>query len=612
VTMSYQYNAYGYVDQVRTNNQLVWDANSVNEYGDVDNFTLGNQVNTVISYDQYGFVDGISSTKGGTYLQNWSYDFNNITGNLTGRTGLNSSGSNVSETFTYDDLNRLVTYMTGQDTLSVTYDGAGYGNITAKTDVGTYDYTGGVHNVTSLTDPTELMQNLPKQFIDYTKSGKVSCITDTLATDEVRELNFIYGPDENRVKTLFTVDDAVVRTKYFALGQYEKETDSTGNVRELYYISGADGVVAVLEKEDNQDSIFYIHKDYLGSYDVISNQNGTVKERYNFDPWGRRRNPADWSYNNIAETHFLDRGFTGHEHLDQFNLINMNGRVYDPLMAMFLSPDNYVQSPDLTQNFNRYTYCLNNPLKYTDPSGYSYFQYMKDIYRGTGHFSYRGGEYSYGEDGWSYSQPTMSGGMAPAANISYDGMHQEGYHYNYSTHKYHDNSGRAVSYYEVHNNYVVPNSNLTIAFRDPQSPSENSQQNTQNDPCGNDSFVLFYNIHDAESYLQENENCKKEKFMYITDDKWVLVGPWNDATIKHVSPQWVDRYSKGSIYVDGCIYNADFFVHTHFNSSNPSQVDIENGKYYYYPYGVRTLIYYERQYYEFNLKIRSRKYFFEY
>ena len=186
-------------------------------------------------------------------------------------------------------------------------------------------------------------------------------------------------------------------TKYFALDQYEKETDSTGNVRELYYISGADGVVAVLEKKNNQDSIFYIHKDYLGSYEVISNQNGTVKERYNFDPClsavatakaeGRRRNPSDWSYDNVSSSFFIGRGFTGHEHCDQFGLINMlseaksrslrasgNGRVYDPLMAMFLSPDNFVQSPDLTQNFNRYTYCLNNPLLYSDPSGMTYYK----------------------------------------------------------------------------------------------------------------------------------------------------------------------------------------------------------------------------------------------
>lgn len=65
----------------------------------------------------------------------------------------------------------------------------------------------------------------------------------------------------------------------------------------------------------------------------------------------------------------FDRGFTGHEHLYNFGLVNMNGRVYDPYMSTFLSPDNYIQAPDNSQNFNRYAYCLNNPLKYTDPSG---------------------------------------------------------------------------------------------------------------------------------------------------------------------------------------------------------------------------------------------------
>jgi len=47
----------------------------------------------------------------------------------------------------------------------------------------------------------------------------------------------------------------------------------------------------------------------------------------------------------------------------------MNGRLYDPYLQRFLSPDNYVQSPFNAQKFNRYAYCLNNPLMYTDPSG---------------------------------------------------------------------------------------------------------------------------------------------------------------------------------------------------------------------------------------------------
>ena len=65
----------------------------------------------------------------------------------------------------------------------------------------------------------------------------------------------------------------------------------------------------------------------------------------------------------------LDRGYTGHEHLQGVCLVHMNGRLYDAKLHRFLQPDNFVQDPSNTQNFNRYGYVLNNPLKYTDPSG---------------------------------------------------------------------------------------------------------------------------------------------------------------------------------------------------------------------------------------------------
>ena len=70
-----------------------------------------------------------------------------------------------------------------------------------------------------------------------------------------------------------------------------------------------------------------------------------------------------------AEGILLDRGYTGHEHLLSVGLINMNARLYDPVLHRFLQPDNYVQDPFNTQNFNRYGYVLNNPLLYTDPTG---------------------------------------------------------------------------------------------------------------------------------------------------------------------------------------------------------------------------------------------------
>nr|WP_314289224.1 RHS repeat-associated core domain-containing protein [uncultured Capnocytophaga sp.] len=65
----------------------------------------------------------------------------------------------------------------------------------------------------------------------------------------------------------------------------------------------------------------------------------------------------------------LDRGYTGHEHLLSVGLIHMNRRLYDPVLHRFLQPDNFVQDPFNTQNFNRYGYCLNNPLVYVDQDG---------------------------------------------------------------------------------------------------------------------------------------------------------------------------------------------------------------------------------------------------
>ena len=66
---------------------------------------------------------------------------------------------------------------------------------------------------------------------------------------------------------------------------------------------------------------------------------------------------------------FADRGFTGHEFLADFNLYNMNGRLYDPVVGRFLSPDPYISDPSYSQSYNRYSYVLNNPLKYNDPTG---------------------------------------------------------------------------------------------------------------------------------------------------------------------------------------------------------------------------------------------------
>ena len=121
----------------------------------------------------------------------------------------------------------------------------------------------------------------------------------------------------------------------------------------------------------------YVLKDHQGSFAALVNEKSGT-EYFSFDAWGRRRNPSNWSYDNMPASFGSTRGFTMHAcpersrraHLDEFKLINMNGRVYDPLVGRFISPDPFVQRPDYSQSYNRYSYAFNNPLRFSDPSGF--------------------------------------------------------------------------------------------------------------------------------------------------------------------------------------------------------------------------------------------------
>lgn len=119
----------------------------------------------------------------------------------------------------------------------------------------------------------------------------------------------------------------------------------------------------------NTQQLYYTFTDNLGSVLELIQPSGVIAESYSFDAWGRRRNPANWSYTNITNPTILTRGFTGHEHLDEFGLINMNARLYDPYIARMLGPDRYVVDPYNAQHYNRYSYVWNNPLKWIDPTG---------------------------------------------------------------------------------------------------------------------------------------------------------------------------------------------------------------------------------------------------
>ena len=157
--------------------------------------------------------------------------------------------------------------------------------------------------------------------------------------------------------------------------------------------------------------------------------NNTLLHEYSYDAWGRMRNTANlttYSPGSEPVLFVAGRGFTGHEHLPWFNLINMNGRLYDPLTAQFLSPDNYVQDPTFTQNYNRYIYCLNNPLKYVDPSGYKQLKSWEEFWEVINNLMDYGGSWN-SETG--YSDGRQGGSIEGYGVISGSGFHGPGQPY---------------------------------------------------------------------------------------------------------------------------------------------------------------------------------------
>ena len=145
----------------------------------------------------------------------------------------------------------------------------------------------------------------------------------------------------------------------------------------------------------------------------------------------------------------FDRAYTGHEMLDAFGLINMNGRVYDPALARFLSPDPFIQNPNSAQSYNRYSYCSNNPLKYTDPSGYRMSAYN---------------ESAWALDQWCSRVFDVRNMLSVAGGGGNFGMNHgsdlggHGDYYQYSSNGYFYKNGTKTTFNNVYNNYIVQNS----------------------------------------------------------------------------------------------------------------------------------------------------------
>ncbi|OXG06084.1 RHS repeat-associated protein [Flavobacterium araucananum] len=195
-------------------------------------------------------------------------------------------------------------------------------------------------------------------------------------------LNFSYN-DDNKRSTMYyggIQSDKLLRPlrKYYSAdGTIEiKENRATGTYDFVTYVGG-DGysAPAVVKSDGFTQNYLYLQRDNLGSIVAITNSSGTVLEQRLYDAWGNILKINVPGIGAVEDLTFLDRGYTGHEHLQSVGLINMNGRLYDPKLRRFLQPDNNIQDPFNTQNYNRYSYVLNNPLKYTDQTG-EFWQFL--------------------------------------------------------------------------------------------------------------------------------------------------------------------------------------------------------------------------------------------
>jgi len=358
--IKYEYSPEGYLEIVRSisNNSILWQGNSVNDKMQFTSTTKGDGLTTSYSYDASGLPDVF----GGKISLDYDFDAND-NGNLSKL--MNLATSNYQD-FDYDNLDRLTEVMTNDVVATIEeIQYSANGNIKRKGPLTNYSYhPSKINAITSLQNSDNSIP-VSEQNISYNAFHQPSSIIE-----DIYELQLTYDPEGNRSSsTLF--ENGIEKRKRIYLGNYEiQEFPQDNRKQEIHYISGGNGLAAICVIEDGNEEIYYTYSDYLGSILTITDGLGNTVFEQSFDVWGRRRNPSNWSYSGLNQSpDWLYRGYTGHEHYEEFGLINMNGRMYDPAVGRMLSPDNFVQDPNSTQSYNRYSYVNNNPLKYYDPSG---------------------------------------------------------------------------------------------------------------------------------------------------------------------------------------------------------------------------------------------------
>ena len=392
-----EYNTFGALTEVgkAANNEYYWRLEEIDHRGNPTRVSLAEGVmETQKTYTPArGFVERImtSSALGVGDLQSNYAEYDTLA-NVKYRRDDVQNSQEIAE---YDSLNRLIyidRVVNGVTQARETMTYAQNGNIENKWDIaGDYAYggacdgvTAGPHAVTAANNNTycydkngSMLSGAGRNII-WGAFGKPTRI-EKGATVSV---DFEYGPDRKRIRRVDTKNTLVTETIY--VGNYEKVLKSSGGVDERHYVGGFLIVNKTTDGASTTTKENYLLKDNLGSLiatidlaQLVFSPGTYLASRTSFDAWGMRRN-QDWSAMSLASLYdfksdVTDRGFTGHEQIDEVGLIHMNGRLYDPVLGRFISADPIIQSPTDLQSLNRYTYVRNNPLTLIDPSGFNWW-----------------------------------------------------------------------------------------------------------------------------------------------------------------------------------------------------------------------------------------------
>jgi len=312
----YKYNTNNYLSRLEdASGNRLREVSSVNALGQEKNVLFGNGLTTTKGYTPEGLWTNVTTSNN---VQSMSFNFNRLNGTLNSRTD-NVHG--LTESFTYDGLYRLKNF--GPKTTDYDMNG----NILTKSDVGGYTYTE-TNKPYTLSKITNANVDLTSQLdVDYTIMSRPTSIRNTTGLTAM----FSYNDDYDRAYMQVRQGTTETLSKYyFGGGKYEIETIG-GIEKQRLYLDGSPYTASImLEKTGTADlQTYYLHRDYLGSITQISNNNGNLAAEYSYDAWGRLRNPSNWQvYAQGTQPTMLygGRGYTGHEHLNQFGLINMNAR----------------------------------------------------------------------------------------------------------------------------------------------------------------------------------------------------------------------------------------------------------------------------------------------